>query len=59
MFSSLMLLLPKFVGGFSGTWVEQMGYGPFYLLTAVLGIPALVLIVLVEKYRADKQNAAG
>lgn len=59
MFSSLMLLLPKFVGGFSGSWVEQMGYGPFYLLTAVLGIPALVLIVLVEKYRADKQNAAG
>mgnify|MGYP006195142387 FL=1 len=59
MFSSLMLLLPKFVGGFSGSWVDQMGYGPFYLLTAILGIPALVLIVLVEKYRADKQNAAG
>jgi MFS transporter, PAT family, beta-lactamase induction signal transducer AmpG len=59
MFSSLMLLLPKFVGGFSGSWVEQMGYGPFFIMTAMMGLPALVLIVLVEKYQLKKQNAAS
>jgi len=58
MFSSLMLLLPKFVGGFSGMWVEQLGYSQFFTMTALLGIPALVLIVLVEKQRLYGQNAA-
>lgn len=56
MFSSLMLLLPKFVGGFSGRWVEQLGYSQFFIFTAFLGLPALILIVLIE--RAKKQNAA-
>ena len=56
MFSSLMLLLPKFVGGFSGSWVEQLGYSQFFIFTAFLGLPALILIILIE--RAKKQNAA-
>lgn len=46
-FSSLMLLLPKFIGGFSGQWVETIGYSQFFILTALLGIPALILIVLL------------
>ncbi len=57
-FSSLMLLLPKFAGGFSGQWVDQMGYSQFFIFTAVLGIPALILIVLIERQRL-KQNAAN
>lgn len=57
MFSSLMLLLPKFVGGFSGEWTEVLGYGPFFTFTAILGIPALVLILLIHKHPI-KQNAA-
>ncbi len=59
MFSSLMLLLPKFAGGFSGHWVEQMGYGPFFVMTAVMGIPALLLIIALARYNTIKQNAAG
>src|SRR5690606_357155 len=39
-FSSLMLLLPKFTGGFSGVWVEQIGYSQFFTMTALFGIPA-------------------
>lgn len=58
MFSSLMLLLPKFTGGFSGHWVEQMGYGPFFVMTALLGLPALLLIIALAKYKPIKQNAA-
>ena len=57
MFSSLMLLLPKFTGGFSGQWVEQMGYSQFFMFTALLGIPAMLLILLIQR-QAKKQNAA-
>jgi PAT family beta-lactamase induction signal transducer AmpG len=43
--SSLMLLLPRLLGGYSGVMVEQLGYSNFFLVTALLGIPTLVLIV--------------
>ncbi|KAF1056430.1 MAG: Protein AmpG [Pseudomonas delhiensis] len=44
MLSSTMLLLPRFVGGYSGAMVEHMGYEHFFFFTAVLGIPTLLLI---------------
>ncbi|MBU2114479.1 MAG: MFS transporter [Gammaproteobacteria bacterium] len=56
-FSSLMLLLPKFAGGFSGQWVDQMGYSQFFIFTALLGLPAMLLILLIQR-QAKKQNAA-
>jgi PAT family beta-lactamase induction signal transducer AmpG len=46
LFSSVMLVLPKFVGGFSGVMVEGLGYPGFFALTAALGIPVLVLLAL-------------
>jgi MFS transporter, PAT family, beta-lactamase induction signal transducer AmpG len=49
MFSSLMLLLPKFTGGFSGQWVDQFGYSNFFLMTAAMGLPVLLLIVLLAR----------
>lgn len=49
LFSSIMLLLPKFLAGFSGTLVEQIGYSHFFIATALLGIPALCLIPIVSK----------
>ncbi|HCL15631.1 MAG TPA: AmpG family muropeptide MFS transporter [Pseudomonas sp.] len=42
--SSLMLLLPRLLGGYSGVMVEHLGYSNFFLVTALLGIPTLVLI---------------
>lgn len=44
MLSSTMLLLPRFIGGYSGKMVEHMGYEHFFFVTAVLGIPTLLLI---------------
>lgn len=44
-FSSLMTLLPKILGGYSGSMVESLGYQTFFLITALMGIPVLVLIV--------------
>lgn len=44
LFSSLMLLLPKFVAGFSGTFVDAYGYASFFYATALLGLPVLGLV---------------
>ena len=44
LFSSIMLLLPKYLAGFSGAYVERFGYVPFFCTTAVLGVPAWILI---------------
>jgi MFS transporter, PAT family, beta-lactamase induction signal transducer AmpG len=48
-FSSLMTLLPKLLGGYSGSMVDSMGYPGFFLLTAILGIPVLLLIVITAR----------
>jgi len=50
LFSSIMFLLPKFVAGFSGLYVENFGYINFFLSTAVLGLPVLFLIYLANKH---------
>ena len=42
--SSIMLLLPRLIGGYSGTLVELVGYREFFVITALLGIPTLILI---------------
>ncbi|MEO0335398.1 MAG: MFS transporter [Pseudomonadota bacterium] len=43
-FTSLMTLFPKLLGGYSGTMVESMGYANFFAFTAVLGLPILWLV---------------
>lgn len=50
LFSSMMLLLPKFLGGFSGVMVDGMGYPNFFLITTLMGVPVLVLIGLAMRY---------
>ncbi|MCH7881263.1 MAG: MFS transporter [Proteobacteria bacterium] len=51
-FSSLMTLLPKVIGGYSGSMVDSIGYPVFFLLTALMGIPVLLLIVYAaRRYR--------
>jgi len=47
--SSLMMLLPKFVAGFSGRYVDAFGYAPFFTATALLGLPALLLVWLAAR----------
>jgi len=48
-FSSLMTLLPKIFGGYSGSIVEGIGYEPFFLITALMGLPVLLLILWINK----------
>lgn len=46
LFSSLMLLGPKLLAGFSGVFVNAFGYQRFFTCTAALGVPVLALIWL-------------
>ncbi|MEY4111628.1 MAG: hypothetical protein RL082_129 [Pseudomonadota bacterium] len=46
LFSSMMLLLPKWFAGFSGAYVDTFGYEHFFIATSLIGIPVLILITL-------------
>jgi len=48
-FSSLMTLMPKALGGYSGSIVDAVGYETFFTLSALIGLPVIVLIVAVNK----------
>ena len=48
-FSSLMTLLPKILGGYSGTMVDAVGYPTFFLVTALMGLPVLLLIIIAAR----------
>ena len=51
LFSSMMLLAPKWIAGFSGRFVDANGYTEFFLGTAMLGLPVLVLVALVSRIK--------
>ena len=47
--SSIMLLFPKFIAGFSGEWVNAFGYVNFFVSASIIGLPVLLLIKLVDR----------
>ncbi len=49
LFSSMMLLAPKWLAGYSGVYVDNFGYGHFFVATACLGLPVLILVWLAAK----------
>ena len=56
LFSSMMLLLPKFLAGYSGSFVDAFGYSQFFTATAVLGLPVLVLVALAARVKIPKNE---
>ena len=52
LFSSMMLLLPKWLAGFSGRFVDAYGYPEFFISTALLGLPVLVLVALASRVKS-------
>ncbi|MGB2246874.1 MAG: AmpG family muropeptide MFS transporter [Alcanivorax sediminis] len=54
-FSSLMTLLPKTIGGYSGSMVDNLGYPGFFLLASLMGVPVLGLIYLIQRKGAFKE----
>ncbi len=53
LFSSLMLLLPKFLAGFSGVAVDAAGYAWFFTGSAALGLPVLLLVWLASRFHSS------
>ena len=51
LFSSMMLLAPKWIAGFSGRFVDANGYTEFFIGTALLGLPVLLLVALVMRMK--------
>jgi len=56
LFSSMMLLLPKFLAGYSGVFVDAFGYVSFFSATACLGLPVLVLVFLASRADPDSDG---
>lgn len=55
-FSSLMTLFPKVIGGYSGTFVDAFGYTEFFLFASAIGLPVIALIHFLSK-RLEFNNA--
>lgn len=51
LFSSMMMLAPKWLAGFSGQFVDAYGYVHFFVGTACLGLPVLVLVALASRVK--------
>ena len=49
LFSSMMLLAPKFLAGYSGRYVDAFGYQYFFVATALLGVPVLLMVWLASR----------
>jgi len=48
LFSSLMTLPAKFLAGFAGIVVDSQGYAVFFACAAVLGMPAIFLVIYLR-----------
>ena len=57
LFSSLMLLAPKLLAGFSGLAVDAAGYAWFFTGTALLGVPVLGLVWLASRLHVEGDTA--
>jgi MFS transporter, PAT family, beta-lactamase induction signal transducer AmpG len=53
LFSSLMTLPGKMIAGFSGVVVDQTSYEFFFIYAAVLGIPAILLVMYLMKRQPE------
>ena len=48
---ALTAIFPKIIAAKSGEWAEQLGYEYFFVATALLGLPTLVFLFLLNRYR--------
>ena len=48
LFTSFMLFFPKIIAGYSGIFVDSFGYLNFFIFTALMGLPVIILIVVFK-----------
>ncbi len=58
LFSSLMTLPGKFIGGFSGMVVAGFGYAEFFVVSAIMGVPAILLALYLLKHGSRLDSLA-
>ena len=58
LFSSLMTLPGKMIGGFSGVVVDGLGYVSFFLAAAAIGVPAIALALLAGRFSMESEDRA-
>lgn len=56
LFSSMMLLAPKWLAGYSGAFVDAYDYPTFFTATALLGVPVLLLIWLATRWTSPPRG---
>jgi PAT family beta-lactamase induction signal transducer AmpG len=49
LFTSLMVLPGKFLSGFSGIFVDAVGWVSFFIYASLMGVPAIFLAMLISK----------
>ncbi len=57
LFTSLMTLPGKFLGGFTGLAVDAVGYVEFFIYAALAGVPAIVLVMVLM--RSEHEQTVG
>ncbi|MBL8389265.1 MAG: AmpG family muropeptide MFS transporter [Hydrogenophaga sp.] len=58
LFSSMMLLAPKWLAGYSGAFVDAYDYPTFFTATSLLGLPVLILIWLATRVSSAPASPA-
>lgn len=58
LFSSFYALPGKLFGGVSGFMVEAVGFTQFYLITALIGVPAIACVVVAMNWSKARAMAA-
>jgi MFS transporter, PAT family, beta-lactamase induction signal transducer AmpG len=56
-FTSLMTLLPKVLGGYSGSMVDAVGYQWFFIFTTLIGVPVLWIVYICGKKFELRENS--
>ncbi len=56
-FSSMMTLFPKLLGGYSGGIVDSWGYSNFFILTTLMGLPVLLLVWYAGRLLPHPENS--
>lgn len=56
LFSSLMTLPAKIIGGFSGIVVDAQGYFIFFIYAAILGTPAILLSIYLLRKQSNSET---
>ncbi|MFP4519685.1 MAG: AmpG family muropeptide MFS transporter [Oceanicaulis sp.] len=57
LFSSFYALPGKLFGGLSGAMVESLGFAGFYVVTALIGVPAIVFVIVAMRWRFARTMA--